>query len=102
MGWGSNSIDALSGIRVSLISKSILILTEILTLRGQGMGGGIIKTLASKHPKLLGEIREKTERQERKLKNDLDQQGYTTQNVDLIIEHTVHKNFLKVLGVQNG
>ena len=38
-GWGSNSIDALSGIHVSLISKSILILTEILTLRGQGVGG---------------------------------------------------------------
>ena len=35
-GWGSNSIDALSGIHVSLISKSLLILTEILTLRGQG------------------------------------------------------------------
>ena len=38
-GRGSNSIDALSGIHVSLISKSILILTEILTLRGQGSGG---------------------------------------------------------------
>ena len=38
-GWGSNSIDALSGIHVSLIPKSILILTEILTLRGKGVGG---------------------------------------------------------------
>ena len=37
--WGSNSIDALSGIHVSLIPKSILILTEILTLRGKGVGG---------------------------------------------------------------
>ena len=38
-GWGSNSIDALSGIHVSLIPKSILILTEILTLRDKGVGG---------------------------------------------------------------
>ena len=39
-GWGSNSIDPMSGIHVNLISKIILILTEILTLRGQGVGGG--------------------------------------------------------------
>ena len=38
-GWGSNSIDALSGMHVSLIPKNIVILTKILTLRGQGVGG---------------------------------------------------------------
>ena len=39
-GGGSYSIDALSGIHVSLISKSILTLNEILTLnRGQGVEG---------------------------------------------------------------
>ena len=38
-GWGSNSIDALSGIHVSLIPKNIVLLTKILTLRRQGVGG---------------------------------------------------------------
>ena len=41
-GWGNNSIDALSGIHFSLISKNIIILTGILTIRGQG---GLMITL---------------------------------------------------------